>query len=31
MVSVDRKTHREYIALKNDDDKPQLWILGPMK
>ncbi len=30
-VSVDQKTHRVYIALKNVDGKPQLWILEPTK
>ena len=30
-VSVDQKTHRVYIALKNIGGKPQLWILEPRK
>lgn len=30
-VSVDQKTHRVYVALKNVGGKPQLWILKPTK
>ncbi len=30
-VSVDQKSHRVFIALKNVGGKPQLWILAPIK
>ena len=28
-VSVDQKTHRVFVALKNAGGKPSLWILAP--
>jgi 6-phosphogluconolactonase (cycloisomerase 2 family) len=28
-VSVDQKTHRVFIALKNVGGKPMLWVLAP--